>query len=56
MRTCILISRDLVYFAPIVGTINISSCWCPWCNKSSKQWSDESHTKVMLLKIGLKNL
>ena len=54
MRTCILISRDLVYFATIVGTINISSCWCPWCNLSSKRWSDESHTKVMLLKIDLK--
>ena len=44
-------SRDLAYFATIVGIVSMSSCWCYWCNLSSKEWLDESHSKIMLWTI-----
>ena len=53
LQTCILISRDLVYFTTVVGKFNISSCWYHWCNLSSKEWSDESHSKETLWIIDL---
>ena len=28
----ILISGGLAFFATVVGKVNMSSCWCHWCN------------------------
>ena len=53
LQTYILISRDLVYFTTVVGKFNISSCWHHWCNFSSKEWSDESHSQETLWIIDL---
>ena len=33
--------------------MNMSSCWCHWCNLSVKEWSDKSHIKGMLWTIDL---
>ena len=32
----ILISGDLVFFATVIGKVNMSGCWCHWCNLSTK--------------------
>ena len=36
IKTRILISSYLAFFATVVDTINISGCWCHWCNLSTK--------------------
>ena len=33
--TRILISGGLAFFVTVVGKVNISSCWCHWCNLSA---------------------
>ena len=53
IKTRLLISGDLAYFATIVGKVNMSGCWCHWCNLSAKEWSDKSHIKGMLWTIDL---
>ena len=45
IKTRLLISRDLAFFATVVDKVNMSGCWCHWCNLSAKEWSDKSHTK-----------
>ena len=49
----LLISGDLSFSAIIVGKVNMSGCWCHWCNLSPKEWSNKSHTKGMLWTIDL---
>ena len=34
IKARLLISRDLAFFATIVGKVNMSGCWCHWCNLS----------------------
>ena len=51
--TRILISGDLAFFATVVGKVNISDCWCHWCNLSIKEWSDKAHAKDMLWSVDL---
>ena len=53
IKTRLLISGDLAYFATIVGKVNMSGCWCHWCNLSPQEWSNKSHTKGMLWTIDL---
>ena len=53
IKTRILISGDLAFFATSVGKVNMSGCWCHWCNLSAKEWSDKTHTKGMLWTIDL---
>ena len=53
IKTRLLISGDLEVFATVVGKVNISGCWCHWCNLSSKDWSDKSHIKGILWTIDL---
>ena len=48
IKTRFLISRDLAFFATVVGKVNMSGCWCHWCTLSAKGWSNRSHTKGML--------
>ena len=36
IKTRLLISRDLAFFATVVGKVNMSGCWCHWCNLSTK--------------------
>ena len=44
----VLHSSDLALFATIVGKVNMFGCLCYWCNLSTNEWSDKSHTKGML--------
>ena len=53
IKTRLLISGDLAYFATIVGKVNMSGCWCHWCNLSPLEWSNKSHTKGMLWTVDL---
>ena len=53
IRTGILISGDIPYFATAVRIVNMSVCWCDWCTLSTKECLDESHTKGMLWTIDL---
>ena len=43
IKTRLLISGDLSFFATVVGKVNMSGCWCHWCNLSAKECSDRSH-------------
>ena len=45
IKTRLLLSGDLALFATIVGKVNMSDCWCHWCNLSATEWSDKSHIK-----------
>ena len=45
IKTRLLISVDLAFFATVVGKVNMSGCLCHWCNLSPKEWSDKSHIK-----------
>ena len=51
--TCILISGDLVFFATVVGKVNMSDYQVDWCNLSAREWSDKSHAKIMLWTVDL---
>ena len=53
IKTRLLISGDLAYFATIVGKVNMSGNWCHWCNLSPLEWSNKSHTKGMLWTVDL---
>ena len=53
IKTRLLISGDLAFFATVVGKVNMSGCWCHWCNLSAKEWSDKSHIKGMSWTIHL---
>ena len=33
--TRILISGGLAFFVTVVGKVNMSGCWCHWCNLSA---------------------
>ena len=37
IKTRLLISGDLTFLATVVGKVNISGCWCHWCNLSAKE-------------------
>jgi hypothetical protein len=34
----IYITRDLAFYADVLGMLNSSSYWCPWCLLSHPQW------------------
>ena len=53
IKTRLLISGDLAFFATVVGKVNMSGRWCYWCNLSAKEWSDKSYIKGMLWTINL---
>ena len=55
ISTCILISGYLAFFTTVAGKVNMSGCWCHWCNLSTKEWSDKSHAKRMLWTVDLLN-
>ena len=48
IQTLFLISGDSALFVTDDDKVNVSSCWCYWCDLSAKAWYDKSHTKVML--------
>ena len=48
IRKRVLISGDLVFFANVVGKVNMSSYWCHWCNLSAKQWSEITHKRNVM--------
>ena len=52
-RTRLLISGDLLYFSTIVRKVNMSSCWCHWCNLSPFEWKHIHHEKGILWTIDL---
>ena len=37
IKTRLLISGDLAYFATVVGKVNMTGCWCHWYNLSAKE-------------------
>ena len=51
IKTRLLISGDLAFFATIIGKVKMSGCWCHWCKLSAKEWSYKSHIKGMLWTI-----
>ena len=53
IQTHILISSDLVFFATVVGKVNMSGCRYNWCNLSAKEWSEKPHAKGMLWAVYL---
>ena len=55
IKTRLLISGDLAFFATVVGKVDMSGCWCHWCNLSAKEWSDKSYIKGMLWTIDVLN-
>ena len=50
IKVHLLISRDLAFFATVIGKVNMSGCWC---NLSAKYWSDKYHIKGMIWTIDL---
>ena len=36
IKTRLLIYGDLAFFATNVSKVNMSGCWCHWCNLSAK--------------------
>ena len=53
IKTRLLISEDLTFFATVVGKVNKSGCWCCWCNLSAKEWPDKLYTEGMLWIVDL---
>lgn len=43
LPTRIIMPGDLVYFATIVGNVNMSSYWYHWCDLSPKDWVNKNH-------------